>query len=148
MSDELDLGYLCAVAGTAVWTPRPLVAMLVALGSARAVVEFARDPRACPPLSCECVGKDVLARLALVDDRAARAALDEARREGQGVVTSTDATYPARLHDLCDPPPVLYYRGALAALERPAIAIVGSRAATPYGRSMAKSIVHGMAAYG
>ena len=43
-----------------------------------------------------------------------------------------DPRYPALLNCIADPPPVLWIRGDPGVLARPAVAIVGSRAATPY----------------
>ncbi len=48
-----------------------------------------------------------------------------------------DAGYPPLLHQLVDPPPVLYLLGKSELLCNPAVAIVGSRAATSYGRRTA-----------
>ncbi len=48
-----------------------------------------------------------------------------------------DAGYPPLLHQLVDPPPVLYLLGKSELLCNPAVAIVGSRAATSYGRRVA-----------
>jgi DNA processing protein len=148
VDDELQLGYLLAVSGAAVWTPRPLVAMLAALGSARELVAYAKNASTAAPPPCEILGSEGLARIAAIDDAAARAALEHARRPGHRFVLQKDPHYPRRLLDLCDPPPVLYYRGGLEALEGRVVAIVGSRAATPYGRSLATSIAADFAAYG
>jgi DNA processing protein len=148
MSDELDLGYLLAVAGAAVWMPRPLVAMLGALGSARALVEFARRASQDREIPCERLGVEALARIAAIDDRSANHALVEARQGDHQFVTSADPRYPSRLYHLCDPPPVLYYRGNLECLKQRVVAIVGSRGATPYGRSMARTITTDFAVYG
>lgn len=146
--DELDLGYLLAVAGAAVWTPRPLVAMLETLGSARALVEFARAENPIMQMPCEQLGAEALGRIAAIDDSAARGALAQARQNDQQLVASNDPTYPVRLRHLCDPPPVLYYRGKLDSLQDRVIALVGSRAATPYGRSMAGAMASGFSAFG
>ena len=43
-----------------------------------------------------------------------------------------DARYPALLNCTDDPPPVLWARGAVHVLAEPAVAVVGSRAATTY----------------
>ncbi|MDQ3211479.1 MAG: DNA-processing protein DprA [Acidobacteriota bacterium] len=43
-----------------------------------------------------------------------------------------DPRYSALLNCVADPPPVLWVRGNAAALSMPTVAIVGSRAATPY----------------
>ncbi|HKA44880.1 MAG TPA: DNA-processing protein DprA [Burkholderiales bacterium] len=55
------------------------------------------------------------------------------------VVTLADAEYPRQLLQIADPPPVLYARGRLELLNRPALAIVGSRNATSQGMVNAES---------
>ena len=55
-----------------------------------------------------------------------------------GLVTLADAGYPRLLLETADPPPVLYCRGRLELLERPALAVVGSRNATAQGTSNAE----------
>ncbi len=54
---------------------------------------------------------------------------------GKGVATLdlADEHYPAWLRAIPDPPPVLYCDGSLEPGDRQAVAIVGSRQATPYG---------------
>ena len=49
------------------------------------------------------------------------------------IVTILDASYPSRLAMIHNPPPLLYVRGTLPSSEEHAIAIVGSRNATPSG---------------
>ena len=56
--------------------------------------------------------------------------------------------YPAGLAELRDDPPQLFVRGRLPAAGTPAVAIVGSRAATPYGRAFATRIARDLAARG
>jgi DNA processing protein len=146
--DELDVGYLLAVSAAAVWTPRPLVAMLSTLGGPRALIEYAKTASDAPPPPCELLCAEALERVATVDEDAARAALEAAHEEDQQFVTSAEEHYPRRLRDLCDPPPVLYYRGRLDVLGGRVVAVVGSRAATPYGRSMATTIAADLAAFG
>jgi len=145
---DLELGYLLAVAAAGMWSPRALAAWLTALGSPRAVVERAREARGEPPPGVEKLAPAALARLALIDDRAAGAALATAQRSGAKIVLHSDAYYPPALRDLCDPPLVLYVRGELACLRERAVAIVGSRAATSYGRSVATSMAAEFGAFG
>ena len=57
-------------------------------------------------------------------------------------------SYPAALAAIVDPPFVLWTRGAIAALERPAVAMVGSRAASPYGLAVAEHLAADLAARG
>ncbi len=61
-----------------------------------------------------------------------------ARLDGIGWrwLVPADADYPERLRSTADPPLGLFVRGRLAA--GPAVAVVGSRAATPYGRQVAR----------
>jgi DNA processing protein len=49
----------------------------------------------------------------------------------------SDDRYPPLLRMIPDPPPVLWVRGCIEILARPAVAIVGSRAATPYALEVA-----------
>ena len=67
--------------------------------------------------------------------------LEKCQRDYIHVVTIQDALYPERLRQIADPPPVLYVRGQLPFLdELPAIAVVGTRRATPYGYKIARKI--------
>src|ERR1039457_5252129 len=50
---------------------------------------------------------------------------------GHALVAWDDADYPRALLTISDPPPAFYYCGRRELLNRPAIAIVGSRNATP-----------------
>ncbi len=54
-------------------------------------------------------------------------------------LTPADAHYPTQLWEIADPPPLLYYRGALGPWE-PAVAIVGTRRASEYGQRWAKKL--------
>jgi DNA processing protein len=58
------------------------------------------------------------------------------RRRGSRFLTMQDADYPDRLRNIYDPPCLLYCRGRLPAMdEEAAVAVVGTRRATPYGLS-------------
>lgn len=56
------------------------------------------------------------------------------------VLTPEQDEYPARLRDLRTPPRALWVRGTLAIAEPPAVAIVGTRGASPYGERVARAI--------
>jgi DNA processing protein len=47
-----------------------------------------------------------------------------------------------------DPPPLLYLKGRLCAADDRAVAIVGSRSASEYGRRMARDLARGLASFG
>ena len=53
------------------------------------------------------------------------------------VVTYLDDTYPVALHNLPDAPAMLYVRGQLSSADEKALAVVGTRKATRYGRDAA-----------
>ncbi len=67
----------------------------------------------------------------------ADAALAAARAAGIEPLPWHDPRFPALLSCIPDPPPLLWVRGDVAALARPTVAIVGSRAATPYALDVA-----------
>lgn len=51
-----------------------------------------------------------------------------------------DAGYPESLRELASPPPVIYTRGTFAVAMPPAVAIVGTRHASPYGVRVAHAL--------
>lgn len=55
-------------------------------------------------------------------------------RNGVDIHTYWDDSYPALLRLIAYPPPVLFVRGTLRSAHTPAIAIVGTRKSTPYGK--------------
>ena len=67
------------------------------------------------------------------------AALEWSAQPDNHVVTLADAAYPAALLEIPDPPPLLYVKGRTELLNRPALAIVGSRNATSQGLANAES---------
>jgi DNA processing protein len=63
--------------------------------------------------------------------------LDAGRAAGIEPIRWDDEHYPPLLRTIADPPPVLWVRGVASVLSRPAVAIIGSRAATPYALEVA-----------
>ena len=92
------------------------------------------------------------ARALVAGGRAAERAEGEiaaAGRLGITIVGLDEDAYPARLRRTFDPPPVLYVLGQLRDGEdTPAVAVVGARAATPGGTSLATAIARDLAAWG
>lgn len=70
----------------------------------------------------------------------ARKALRRAGELGLRIVRWGGPDYPAGLEHLHDPPAVLFLKGELSILRRPAVAVVGSRRATGYGRRVAGAL--------
>ena len=71
--------------------------------------------------------------LAPCAEEAIAAALDWAGQPGNAILTLADREYPQALLGGADPPLLLYVKGRVELLSRPAIAIVGSRNATRQG---------------
>jgi DNA processing protein len=61
-----------------------------------------------------------------------------------------DAAFPPLLAAIHDPPARLYLRGSAAPdlLDRPAVAVVGARACSSYGRSVARTLARDLASSG
>ncbi|MGD8404759.1 MAG: DNA-processing protein DprA [Anaerolineales bacterium] len=73
---------------------------------------------------------------------------DQIQSKNIQVLTWMDETYPQRLKEIEQPPPVLYLRGALSVEDDWAVAIVGSRRVTAYGRQVTEEIASFLAANG
>ncbi len=69
-------------------------------------------------------------------------------REGVELLTIRDEVYPEPLRQIFDPPAVLFARGRTELLGRVAIAVVGSRHATTYGKAVAEKLSGDLAAQG
>ncbi|MCH8031522.1 MAG: DNA-protecting protein DprA [Bacteroidetes bacterium] len=72
------------------------------------------------------------------DDGTVEKQFDAAERAGAELITMHDPRFPALLKQIYDPPPFLWVRGRLAPEDNQAIAIVGTRKATDYGRRAAE----------
>jgi len=67
---------------------------------------------------------------------------------GLHLIAWDDQRYPALLKEIASPPLVLYVKGEAALLGKPALAVVGARAATSYGQKIAGEIATGLAHQG
>jgi DNA processing protein len=104
--------------------------------------------RSCHELA-EVVGKAAAdAIVAPVDTRALDTALAWLNEPGNHLLTLADATYPPALLEIADPPTVLYVKGDPALLQRPALAMVGARSATPQGIANAEAFARALAEAG
>jgi DNA processing protein len=77
---------------------------------------------------------------------------DELRKQidalRDSAVTLADDEYPPLLRQLVDPPLALFYRGNLALAQMPAVAMVGSRKASPYALSVAAQLARELVSAG
>ena len=70
-------------------------------------------------------------------------------RLGLRLLTMQDADYPMRLRNIFEPPCLLYVKGQLPVIdEEVAVAMVGTRKASPYGIEAAEKIAYGLCKQG
>lgn len=126
-------------------------------GSAQAVLARALDRAAVAGLVAASYGPDgggatltpEAARAIVAAARDPEAMLAATLAAGVRVLTLADEAYPARLRRIDLPPPVLFVRGDIAAMDRPrAVAIVGTRRPTEAGRALAGQIADAVAGLG
>jgi DNA processing protein len=140
------LGPVCrAIAEERVMDLRSAVALstLPGIGRARAAAAF-KDLHehsaaviALEDVIAVCAPDSDVGSLAAEARESAASLLDAARTSGISPIRWDEEAYPPLLRAIRDPPPVLWLRGSREALSRPAVAIVGSRAASAYALEVA-----------
>ncbi len=73
---------------------------------------------------------------------------DRLNQLGIQVFTWEDEAYPHRLQEIDQPPPVLYVKGTLSTEDEWAVAIVGTRGVTTYGRQITSELATSLARRG
>jgi DNA processing protein len=73
---------------------------------------------------------------------------ERARAMGIQILIAQDPEYPPHLVQIPSKPPVLYIKGGLKEVDREAIAIVGSRRSTGYGKGIAEELAFDLASCG
>ncbi len=97
----------------------------------------------------EVINDKAVERLLESDNQAAvDAALAWAEADNQSIVTLADPGYPQALLQIADPPTLIYVRGRVDLLNRPALAVVGSRQPTPQGELNARQFSAALAEAG
>jgi DNA processing protein len=74
--------------------------------------------------------------------------LEKIRRMAYTLLTFEDPGYPRHLREIFDPPLALYYSGRAEIPDDLAVAVVGSRRPTPYGRALAEKLAADLASRG
>jgi DNA processing protein len=119
-------------------------ALLERFGSAELAWKASYDALETAGLSPKIIETLVQVRSSDLMDRA----WDYLQRQKIGILTWEDAGYPRRLKEIDQPPPVLYIRGNLTDDDQWAVAIVGTRRITAYGRQIAEEIAGSLALNG
>ncbi|HET7834062.1 MAG TPA: DNA-processing protein DprA [Gallionella sp.] len=95
------------------------------------------------------VKADVAAAISLgIDDDRIAPILAWLEDNNNHIVTLADSTYPQSLLNIPDPPLLLYVKGRLDLLNRTALAVVGSRNATPQGIGNAEAFASSLSEAG
>lgn len=74
--------------------------------------------------------------------------LEKAAAQGISIVTAEDTEFPESLRIIPDAPLFLYIRGSLAPADRNAVAVVGTRTPTQFGRSITRRMASELASEG
>ncbi len=120
-------------------------ALLARFGSPGAVFEASPDELR----GVKGVGPKLLDRiLAAPDEVDALREISLCREHGIEILTDTDDDYPRLLHEIHDPPAILFIRGRLLPRDAVAVAMVGTRHATHYGLAQAEKLAAGLARSG
>ena len=122
--------------------PRLTAALLKRFGSAQAAVQAGRNELRQVPHIGEKLAHDLHQA---VRDANVSAELDLIARYQVRLITLGTAEYPKALATIFDPPHLLYVKGSLIPEDAKAVAIVGSRQCTSYGRRIAERLATGLA---
>jgi DNA processing protein len=74
--------------------------------------------------------------------------MERVAAQGITILTWEDELYPPRLKEIDQPPPVLYVRGMLTTEDSWAVAVVGTRRVSAYGRQVTEELAAFLAANG
>ena len=95
------------------------------------------------------VGPKLVLQLSLAkESTGVQSQLELCRQNDIQIITRSDSNYPKPLAEIYDPPNLLFCRGELLDIDQVAIAIVGTRHASNYGRAIATRLATGLAMAG
>ena len=124
--------------------PRVRQVLLDAFGSPAAILRAVPDQlRKAPGVGPKLVQSIMASR---ADD--AEAEIELCRQNQIAIIAQSDPNYPRPLLEIPDPPGLLYTVGRMLPQDSVAIAIVGSRHATQYGKMQAQRLASGLARAG
>jgi DNA processing protein len=125
--------------------PRLTAALLERFGSAGAALQATVAQLSEVPYITPRLAESVTQALARSD---AAAELERMDRHGVRLIALGTPEYPLSLANIPDPPHLLYVRGTLTPADANAVALVGSRHCTDYGRRVASRLAAGLARAG
>lgn len=74
--------------------------------------------------------------------------VQRAEEAGVKIIPFGSGIYPARLRSIADPPPCLYVKGEIRQEDDKAVAVIGTRSASNYGRRVTRDLCRGLASLG
>ncbi|MFH1207085.1 MAG: DNA-processing protein DprA [Patescibacteria group bacterium] len=92
--------------------------------------------------------KDIITFSARRDELDPAQLFEKIQKLNISIITVIDAAYPRRLKEIHSPPSVLYVKGTLPAHLDLALAVVGTRKTSPYGRTITPTLVGALARTG
>ncbi len=125
------------------WLKLSLIAELTPASFRKLLAEFG-DPEAVCAANRSALGRIVPGEVADAilsgpDTTRVDVALLWLEEPGNRIISLADTAYPRLLLEITDPPPLLYVKGDPELLNRAALAVVGSRNATPQGSANAEA---------
>lgn len=125
--------------------PRTQQTLLDQFGTVEGVFQASREEL----LATEGIGPRLAAAIiAARHSREPQQELQRCRERGLKLLVRGTAEYPVSLAEIHDPPSILYCRGEYRPQDQLAVAIVGSRRCTMYGRQVAEKLAGGLARAG
>ncbi len=143
MSDDSELPYWLALRRAGLGSTN-FSLLLARFGTIGAAWNADADQLASAGLDAQYLRALLKARAGFDADRE----VSQMERHGARAYTWLDADYPASLKDIPQSPPVIFTRGSLAPQFDLAIAVVGTRHVTPYGRQAAEYFCAALATAG
>jgi DNA processing protein len=138
------LSYLALYSVPEVGTQR-IVSLVRRFGSAREALDASLGELT----KVEDIGDKVARNIKYqVNWKLAQEQLSLAERKKFKISTFFDEEYPKSLKNIYDPPPLIFFKGEIRPEDQKAIAVVGSRKASSYGRMVTESLVGELASRG
>ena len=119
--------------------------LLEKFGSAAAILDASRS---------DLSGFDFLKPNTIAQLTSARNRLDPTQivelceRDNIDILSLHDERYPAQLHSIPDPPPILYAKGSLSPADAFSIAVIGTRRCTQYGERQTERLTSALVQHG
>jgi DNA processing protein len=141
--DRLEKAILCTIHSIPGLGNRSLWKIMDAFGSFQNFFEADRKT-----LYASFLKPEIIDNLLEKRKSSPEALMEEYRSLNIEIVTWDESLYPYNLKNISNPPVILYYRGDIEVAGQICLAVVGSRAASVYGRNVARKLARELAEAG